>query len=208
MIHQWKENVDGSVPRNVIIDDVGNLYGGTLGTLWRLSPAADGSYTEKILHNLLASEGGYPNVPTLGPDGVLYGTLYQGGPGGVGSAYKLAADANDNWVYTELGEFHRNQRDGIYPWGQVVMDELGNLYGVNQTYGARGAGTLFRLSPNADGLYSKTIMYSFRPPNDLLPKYPQFGLLVDPQGGTYGVTASGGKFDLGSVYQIQNGGSE
>jgi hypothetical protein len=59
--------------------------------------------------------------------------------------------------------------DGEDPTGGLILDNAGNLYGTT-TYGGTGCitngislcGTVFKLSPNANGSWSETVIYSFR----------------------------------------------
>jgi uncharacterized repeat protein (TIGR03803 family) len=96
---------DGTNPAGAVsIDDSGNLYGTTLsgglytyGTIYELSPATGGDYSEKILHNfsgtlksgaLDGTDGREPeSALTLDGTGNLYGTTYQGGAFGGAFGY-------------------------------------------------------------------------------------------------------------------------
>ena len=92
---------DGTVPKGgVIFDGAGNLYGTTtqggtytLGTLFELTPAGGGTWTEQVLHNFGNGTDGAMPYSTLifDTDGNLYGTTYQGGSYGGGTVFRLNA---------------------------------------------------------------------------------------------------------------------
>src|ERR1700683_2290223 len=51
--------------------------------------------------------------------------------------------------------------DGAGPEGPMVTDSKGNLYGATYTGGAYTDGTVFELTPGANGQWTETILYSF-----------------------------------------------
>ena len=53
--------------------------------------------------------------------------------------------------------------DGANPWGGIVFDSHGNLYGTARNAGADGAGVAFELSPPAggNGPWTYTVLYTF-----------------------------------------------
>src|SRR5690348_2416065 len=77
----------------------GSFYGTTffggsndLGTVFRLSSAGNGGYTNKILKNFTGINGDGANPAcklTLGTDGFLYGTTVNGGTNNIGTIFKL-----------------------------------------------------------------------------------------------------------------------
>src|SRR5262249_25421615 len=158
------------------------------GTLWRLSPVGDGTYQEKILHLLSSSEGFAPNTPLLAAGGTLYGTLFPGGPGGAGAVYQSTSRVGEKRADTPHVGISRHHRDGLFPGGPLSMDRAGNLYGINSDYGAEGAGTLFMLTRNSDGSYSKSVLFTFGPKNTTAPSYPVGAIVFDRNGSAYGYT--------------------
>ena len=108
--------LEGSGPEgNLLLDAAGNLYGttnlggvgdyGPSGTLYKLTPATDGAWTETILHEFGATpvDGIYPAAGlVVDAQGNLYGTTTNGGgpdvqnfagPIGQGTVYKMAFTA-------------------------------------------------------------------------------------------------------------------
>ena len=83
-----------SLRSGVIFDAAGNLYGttewgvagGQYGTVFKLTPNSDGSWSESVLHVFDGWDGGNPAAQlTFDKAGNLYGTTTKGGTGG-GSA--------------------------------------------------------------------------------------------------------------------------
>jgi uncharacterized repeat protein (TIGR03803 family) len=86
--------------------------------------------------------------------------------------------------------------DGYSPMAKLVLDSAGNLYGTTELGGANNWGTVFRLSPNQNGGWTETVLYSFCQNFDgskcVDGSEPQSGLILDSLGNLYGVTPSGG----------------
>jgi hypothetical protein len=88
--------------------------------------------------------------------------------------------------------------DGYIPAGGVVFDQAGNLYGTTYSGGAADClptsecGILYQLVPTEFGAWTENILHVFlgTPAND--GATPGGGLLIDPTGNLYGVTAYGG----------------
>lgn len=99
LLHSFGSGTDGSEPvGSLIFDPAGNLYGITgsggvygLGTLFRLTPAAGGGWTETVLHNFGNGKDGSNPIGTLILDstGDLYGTTSAGGLYGGGTVFKF-----------------------------------------------------------------------------------------------------------------------
>src|ERR1700759_3913226 len=68
-------------------------------------------------------------------------------------------------------------QDGGLPYGGVVLDDAGNLYGTTFNGGANDYGTVFKIAPNG----KETILHSFV--NDGQDgTNPQAGVILDKQG--------------------------
>jgi uncharacterized repeat protein (TIGR03803 family) len=85
--------------------------------------------------------------------GNLYGTTLYGGTSGVGTVFELSPSGTE----TVLHNFAASHTDGYYPYAGLLRDTTGNLYGTAQSGGAKGLGTVFKLSPNG----TETLLYSF-----------------------------------------------
>lgn len=100
-LHQFKnDGKDGYVVRACLIfSAAGNLYGTTvaggsddIGTVFELTPATGGIWTEKILHKF-KNEGSDGNGPYAGvifdAAGNLYGTTVEGGDNNGGTVFAI-----------------------------------------------------------------------------------------------------------------------
>jgi uncharacterized repeat protein (TIGR03803 family) len=76
--------------------------------------------------------------------GNLYGTTVGDGVYGKGSVFKLTL-AGSNWTCTEQHDF-TGGTDGSTPFGGLVMDASGNLFGTASSGGAYGYGVVFEIT--------------------------------------------------------------
>jgi uncharacterized repeat protein (TIGR03803 family) len=161
---------DGLEPYGgLIFDRTGNLYGTTLGggsagggTVFELSPGLNGVWTEKVLYSFTG--GSNCGAPLFGvildPVGNLYGTTNSGGTKGFGCAFELVAGSNGAWSEKTLYSF-TGENDGGYPYGSLVFDSTGNLYGSAQLGGAHDYGIVFEMSPQLNGGWREKVIHSF-----------------------------------------------
>jgi uncharacterized repeat protein (TIGR03803 family) len=92
---------------------------------------AQAQFTEVVLHNFDAGApaGGSPVSPlTRDSAGNLYGTASEGGALGYGAIYKIDAKGIETVLYS-----FTNGADGAYPFGGVIFDSAGNLYGTTNS---------------------------------------------------------------------------
>lgn len=91
---------------------------------------------------------------------------------------------------TELYTF-TTASDGTFPFGTLVADSAGNLYGTTMNGGnSTNTGTVYKLSPTSSGPWTKTILHSFGATHD--GTNPASGLVIDAAGNLYGTTQFGG----------------
>src|ERR1700677_2728057 len=99
------------------------------------------------------------------------------------------------WTVMPIYVF-QNQGEGNQPSGGVVFDSTGNLYRTTYYGGTsaacvHGCGTVFELTPQANGTWTETVLHSFQGgAND--GAWPQAGVILDSQGNVYGTTSQGG----------------
>jgi uncharacterized repeat protein (TIGR03803 family) len=222
-----KTTSDAAAPNAALVFGKGNLYGTTaqggtigMGTVFELSPAQGGGWTETILWNfgLSTTDGEVPEAGLVfDSKGNLYGTTNQGGAnttwaagsGGWGTVFELSPPVSGSvWTEKILYAFgYLSQTDGYFPTAGVIFDSAGNLYGTTSDGGAgqdlEGGGTVFELSPTTSGPWKETVLYSFGggSPNGYS---PEGGLVMDATGNLYGTAHSGGNgFGLdGTVFEI------
>lgn len=188
------------------------LYGTTRGggngngTVFKLTPTSISktTWTETVLYSFKGgSDGATPNGIMIN-DGILYGTTSNGGNigcnpyGSCGTVFKLTPKKSESaWTKIVLYKFSQNGSDGIIPSpGSLIIDKLGALYGTTTSGGNSGYalippgyGTIFKLNPQKNGMFTETVIYSFKGGSD--GAYPYAGLTID-KGEFYGTTASGG----------------
>jgi uncharacterized repeat protein (TIGR03803 family) len=166
-----------------------------------LAPAC--AYTETVLHNFSHGDGYYAQGNLImDQNGNLFGTtvygdLACGKNSGCGTVFRLAPDG----TYTVLHAF--SKPDGIFPYGGLVEDQSGNLYGTTSLYGKLGrrcCGTIFEVTQQ--GVY--TVLHRFAGGVD--GEYPYAGLIADQQGNLYGTTTLGGPSGYGTVFELSQGG--
>ncbi|MGB6677132.1 MAG: choice-of-anchor tandem repeat GloVer-containing protein, partial [Terriglobales bacterium] len=143
--------------------------------------------------------------------GNLYGETEGGGAYGGGTVFELSPSSNGGWTETVLYSFQGGS-DGSEPSDGLVFDQAGNLYGTTLYGGANGGGTAFELSPNSNGGWTETVLYSFDANNQA--STPQ-GVIFDQKGNLYGtalgLVGCGYKGDeyCGAVFELSpnsNGG--
>jgi uncharacterized repeat protein (TIGR03803 family) len=129
----------------VAMDGGGNLFGTTGGSLpggvFELTPC-NGTWTFNVLYAFSGGGGPY-DTPTLDAVGNVYGTSSTTGLYGDGEVFKLTP-SNEGWVYTSVSFDGSN---GYSPFGSVVLDGDGNLYGTTSSGGAYGYGVVFKIVP-------------------------------------------------------------
>jgi uncharacterized repeat protein (TIGR03803 family) len=205
-LFEFKGGRNGWGPGRLVFDQAGNLYGATglgggpgcrdgCGLVFKLTPHSDGSWTKSTLYifctvrkGRLCADGNYPDSSLIfDRGGNLYGTTDEGGVNGFGTVFELMPNPDGSWSEKVLHPF-TGYYDGGYPAGGVIFDQAGNLYGT--TFGARGHGAVFKLSPNADGSWTEKVLHHFTGPPD--GGEPEGGLIFDQAGNLYGTTLWGG----------------
>lgn len=158
------DNTTGRTPQaSLLADAVGNLYGTATnggpagyGTVYRLSDNGAGGFTTSVLYGFSATTGGNP-VGGLIADAVgnLFGTTYGGGGEfAPGTVFRLSDNGAGGYTHTVLYTFGGS--NGIKPYGDLIADDEGNLYGMTQFGGANDSGTIFRIS-NAGFVVTETV---------------------------------------------------
>jgi uncharacterized repeat protein (TIGR03803 family) len=215
--------VDGCFPwGSLTFDAAGNLYGTTsgsdgtfacpvpCGTVFKLTPNSDGTWTESVLYGFTGgTDGGGPLTGVIfDAAGNLYGTTELGGAFTYfGTVFKLTPNSDGTWTESVLHSF--NKTDGELPYGGLIFDGAGNLYGTTNDAGANGRGvTVFKLTPNWDGGWTESVLHSFCSLNLCADgAAPRSSLIFDAAGNLYGTTVDGGNFnaceDCGTVFELK-----
>ncbi len=156
--------------------------------------------TFTVLHTFSGPDGSFPTAGLFRDSaGNLYGTTFWGGALGLGTVYKIDANNNETVLYSFAGG-----TDGANPYGSVIRDSAGNLYGTTSTGGSPvcQCGTVFKV--NSAG--KETVLYRFRGGTD--GASPMAGLLRDSAGNLYGTTSAGGTNNSGTVFKINSSNKE
>lgn len=218
ILHTFTNGSDGGRPSGALIfDAAGNLYSTTsqggafgYGTVFELTRASGGGWTETVLYNFSGSPDGSSPAGNLTFDqaGNLYGTTATGGAslncsGGCGTVFKLTPTSG-GWTESVLYNFN-GIPDGEYPNGGVVLDASGNLYGAVGLGGPAGGcggwtcGLIFELQSTSSG-YSESTLYTFTGGNDGW--QPDYGVVLGPDGSLYGGALGGGAYSFGTIFKL------
>jgi uncharacterized repeat protein (TIGR03803 family) len=228
VLHDFQNNgKDGYNPSpsaTLILDGAGNLYGTTQyggafgskaygGTVFKLAPNGDGSWSENILHSFCSMAGCRDGeAPAAGlifdRAGRLYGTTMWGGAHVVpfGTVFRLAPKPQGEWKEQVLYEFTGGE-DGAYPVAGLAFDGGGKvLYGVTVWGGnpsdcsggnGIGCGVVFRLTLT-NSQWVETTLHEFVGNQG----HSYTGLISDPTRHLFGTTIGNGKTTLGSVFKV------
>jgi uncharacterized repeat protein (TIGR03803 family) len=185
---------DGNIVPGLTMDAAGNIFGATCTTVFELSQNGNGGWNPTVLHT---NKGlGYRGLevfgaPVLDKAGNLYFTSANAGHKGHGAVHKLSLDKKGKWLEKILYSFVGGTADGDTPWGGVVLDAVGNIYGTTAYGGVSGNdGTVFELvAPVGKGSYGEKVFWRFSGPDGLS---PYDSLILDSAGNLYGTTIAGG----------------
>jgi hypothetical protein len=210
---------------NITLDKTGDFFGtvqgGTgldycyygCGIIYEV-PA--GTTEGQILYEFSGTtDGAGPSTRlTFDAAGNLYGVASAGGNMsdcyelGCGVVFELSPNGNGTWTESVLYAF-TGATDGSEPFGGVVFDAKGNLYGVTAGGGTKTCqgtnycGTVFELSPDASG-WSLTTLHSFDGSTD--GGNPSGVLTIDSPGTVYGTAYTGGNtactYGCGVVFSL------
>jgi uncharacterized repeat protein (TIGR03803 family) len=143
----------------VVLDSQGNLYGtsacivegNTSGNCAFELIKASGYALQILAQGTGFDNGAAYSTVTFDRGGNLYWVTEGGGPGLCGTVEE-AANNGGRWVHSILFEFPSNPGAiyGCNPWGPVVIDSSGNVYGTNIFAGGNSGnedGTVWEVTP-------------------------------------------------------------
>ncbi|MHB8216979.1 MAG: choice-of-anchor tandem repeat GloVer-containing protein [Candidatus Sulfotelmatobacter sp.] len=229
------DTTGGTAPSSRLrFDAAGNLFGlasggGVYGpgTMFELTPASGGGWTERAAYSFKgAPQGKHPSAGLSADSaGNFYGVTLAGGGGtsicglwgaGCGTVFRLTPQAGGNWSAKYLHSFQGTD-DGAYPYGGVIVDAAGNVYGTTlaggknpcapeQGFPGNGCGTVFELSPTEAGGWVEKVLHNFEGAILGAPgldgQAPMGGLILDASGNLYGTTTTGGAYGKGTVFEL------
>jgi uncharacterized repeat protein (TIGR03803 family) len=215
ILHQFTGGADGVNPYSgLVFDSQGNLYGTTFfgggtdctdaygdtgcGIVFKLRPTGSGDWNETVLYRFQGGgDGSGPFAEVIfDSQGNLYGTTLNGGnPKCVcGTVFKLTPKSSGEWKKTILHVFAYGDGEGQSPYGMLVFDAPGNLYGTTYSGSSGGYGTVFQLAPVDKGGWRFKLIHGFEGGVD--GGEPYAGLILDAEGSLYGTTAGGTAFEM------------
>jgi len=169
-------------------------YGGASGNGTIFSVNSNGTGYTKLFE--FSDAQGYEPMGKLfeASDGKLYGALAWGGTVGGGCLYRIDKNGTNFQVLYDFS----NLNDGYSPFGNLVEDGSGFLYG-STNYSSTGYGVVFKMNKNGTG-YSVLRNFSASDPG-----YPYGGVRL--YGGfLYGIGYLGGASGLGGIFRIGTNG--
>ena len=190
------------------MDGAGNIFsiGGSTRAgemVFELSPNGNGGWNPAVIHTFDQTNMDPEGTLVLDQAGNLYGTTAYGGAKSAGTVYKLTPAKPGKWTFRILHSFDaENPQEGNDPYGGVVLDPAGNIYGAT-SYGGdhkTSQGTIFELvAPVGKGNYKEQALVSFNGKNGL---FPIASLIRDAAGNLHGTTYMGGEYDNGVVFEV------
>lgn len=185
------------------------------GIAFELTPMGGGVFSETVLYTFTGgTDGGSPESALIigASNNVLYGTTFWGGvgtacpvgeyPQGCGTIYELSTSGSGApWTETVLYSFTGHIPDGAHPYGNMVVNASGDLFGTTSSGGANvsdcntdsypGCGSIFEVKPPAvqGGKWTKSNLTVF--PGTPGGGNPN-GLVLATGGDMYGTTYLGG----------------
>jgi uncharacterized repeat protein (TIGR03803 family) len=209
-LHDFGSGTDGQYPEygDLIWDQQGNIWDTTPeggisgnGTVYELTPSGNG-YTENVIYSFSGPDGAAPfGGLVFDNSGNLFGTTYGGGINNLGTVFELTYVVGVGWTEHVLYSF-QNAGDGENPFGGLIFDSAGNLYGTTSFGGSGGGGTVFELSPSGD-TWTFKLLYSlsFSGSGQC---GPVAALTLDGAGNLYGTTQCDGPSTSGGIFKLSN----
>jgi uncharacterized repeat protein (TIGR03803 family) len=210
VVHDFGSGSDGFGPGGPLaFDSAGHAYGTTpdggsysQGIVYELSQSRR-VWHEKVLHAFTGGADG--GVGSLGPllldkGGHVYGVTEEGGAQSAGTVFELSQKSKKSWNLTTLYAF-KGTPDAGNPYGGLVADASGDLFGTTYYGGTSGYGTVFELVRHGKNKYAERVLYSFKGGND--GSSSTSTLLLSASNELFGTTsAGGGTCDCGTIFEV------
>jgi uncharacterized repeat protein (TIGR03803 family) len=198
VLHNFTGNPDGAGPGGALtFDKSGNLFGTTpdggkqgVGTIYELARAGS-TWKYRVIHTFTGgNDGATGSLGALLPNaaGDLFGVTEGGGTNGLGTVYKLSP-MGAKWRLTTLYAF-KGQPDAAFPYGGLIANKRGTLYGTTYYGGPAGQGTVFALTHDRRHGWTERVVYAFSGGAD--GGNPTSTLVIDGAGALLGTASDGG----------------
>ncbi|MGH7045364.1 MAG: choice-of-anchor tandem repeat GloVer-containing protein, partial [Stellaceae bacterium] len=195
----------------LIFDAAGKLFGTTtaggaygFGTVFEIAKTKTGyTTTPTTLVSFDGSNGASPDAALMfNRKGDLLGTTAAGGPYGVGTVFEIAK-MKGSYASRPSTLVSFNVANGDNPFGGLIADARGDLFGSTVVGGANQDGTIFELAKTRGGYApALTTLVSFNGTDGFQP----VGLLADAKGDLLGPTYFGGASNDGTVFELTGSG--
>jgi uncharacterized repeat protein (TIGR03803 family) len=206
VIHSFNVNVDGANPQGSLIQaSDGNFYGtttvggpsGGFGTVFKITSTG----TLTTLHKFTGNPDGATPKGSLiqGTDGYLYGMTSSGGINGQGVIFKIATTGGTTFKVLRQLVY---SVDGGNPQGSLIKGLDSNFYGVTYAGAAKGAGSIFKISPNG---VIFTVLRTLTGTTD--GSNLSGDLYLGKDSLFYGTASNGGTLGGGTVFRINSTGT-
>jgi uncharacterized repeat protein (TIGR03803 family) len=156
-----------------------------------------------------SGQGPWGNL-TLGRDGNLYGTTFEGGVNNTGTIFRMKPNGATETLHSfAAAAADKTNADGSGPTGNLVQGADGSFYGAAPDGGTNGTGTLFKIS--TAGVF--TVLHTFSPASSSTSwvntdgAYPGSPLLLASDGSIYGTAVDGGKYGSGVAFKMATDGT-
>ena len=188
---------NGAKPLSDLVSDAaGDLFGTTSaggadndGTVFEIAKST-GELTTLASFTGANGDGPWGGV-TSDAAGDLFGTTAGGGADNDGTVFEIAKSTG---LLSTLATF--TGANGREPFGTVISDAAGDLFGTANYGGADNDGTVFEIAKSTGQL---TTLVTFTGANGA---NPAGSLTIDAEGDLFGTTANGGADDDGTVFEI------
>jgi len=230
VLHTFTGGNEGAFPDAPLLLSGSTLYGTTYqggasnsGTVFAIK--TDGTSFTNLYSFAGNSDGANPFAGLILSGDTLYGAASKGGGNGNGTVFAIKTDATgftNIYSFTALIPYATNSgvvissnSDGAFPYAGLTLS--GNtLYGVANSGGSYGYGTVFALNPDGSGFKNlhNFYVYAVQSPlgfttyvNDADGAFPNAGRLALSGNTLYGTTASGGASGSGIVFAVNTYGT-
>jgi uncharacterized repeat protein (TIGR03803 family) len=201
---------------SLIFDANGDLFGTTEaggangdGTVFEIVKTGANTYasTPTTLVDFNGTNGDAPHGDLIfDANGDLFGTTSGGGANNDGTVFEIVKTGANTYASTPTTLVDFNGTNGDTPYGSLIADANGDLFGTTAKGGANGFGTVFEIVKTGANTYASTptTLVSFKGANGA---FPEGNLIFDANGDLFGTTSGGGANNDGTVFEIVKTGN-